>query len=252
MTARRNPGLHRVEAKTDSIPGTARVTAGYLLPSEFHTLRHALIALGVDVAAFKTERQAAFFAQRALGTNYRFPQKGQSCRDLLIELQDHVASGVPIAAQVAVAESLGSEMGPAEVGARGLLIYTDGGASPNPGPGGWGFIAMENGQVVMERCGGQADSTNNQMEMMAALQALLWIRERGASGAVIRTDSTYLLGGATGSMKRRKNLDLWRDIDQAKAGLSVAFEWTRGHAGVAGNERADVLAGLGRRQAASM
>lgn len=138
-----------------------------------------------------------------------------------------------------------------------LTAYTDGACSGNPGPGGWGALlqATKDGAVVKERAlkGGEADTTNNRMELMAAISALEAL-ERPSRLRVV-TDSAYVKGGITAwlrSWKRNgwrtstkkpvKNEDLWRRLDEAAARHEVAWEWVKGHAGHPGNERADELA----------
>jgi len=139
-----------------------------------------------------------------------------------------------------------------------LFAYTDGACSGNPGPGGWGtiLIAREGGQVVKERAlsGGAALTTNNRMELMAAIAALEAL-ERGSVITVI-TDSAYVKDGITqwihgwkrnGWQKKGglKNVDLWQRLDAAAARHRVSWEWVRGHAGHPENERADALARAG-------
>ena len=136
-----------------------------------------------------------------------------------------------------------------------IIIYTDGACSGNPGPGGWGVLIEQNGQVS-EHCGGEANTTNNRMEMMAALEAL----RRVEPGSPIRliTDSTYLKDGITSwieNWKKRgwktaakkpvKNVDLWQALDIENQRHTVKWEWIKGHAGHSGNEKADELARLG-------
>jgi len=138
-----------------------------------------------------------------------------------------------------------------------LLAFTDGACSGNPGPGGWGVVlqARDGGQVVRERelAGGEPATTNNRMELMAAIAALEAL-ERPAAITVV-TDSAYLRSGVTqwihgwkrngwktADRKPVKNEDLWRRLDAAQARHQVAWDWVRGHAGHPGNERADALA----------
>jgi len=138
-----------------------------------------------------------------------------------------------------------------------LFAFTDGACSGNPGPGGWGVLlqAKEGETVLKERglSGGAADTTNNRMELMAAIEALNAL-ERPSKITVV-TDSAYVKGGITEWMrnwKRRgwktasnsavKNEDLWRALDEAVARHTVRWEWVKGHAGHPENERADELA----------
>ncbi len=136
-----------------------------------------------------------------------------------------------------------------------LVAYTDGGCRGNPGVGGWGFVLIDpRTQEALEGAGGAATTTNNRMEMQAAIEALSAIRRR--SGAiVVRTDSLYLLKSCSLWLPgwkalgwRRKagpllNVDLLQRLDELQSRHRVRWEWVRGHAGDPGNERADRLAG---------
>jgi ribonuclease HI len=141
-----------------------------------------------------------------------------------------------------------------------LYAYTDGACSGNPGPGGWGalLIAHDGDKVVKERAlsGGEADTTNNRMELLAAISALETLGR--ATAITIVTDSAYVKDGITSwihGWKRRgwktsankpvKNEDLWRRLDSAVAQHQVRWEWVKGHAGHVENERADELARAG-------
>ena len=141
-----------------------------------------------------------------------------------------------------------------------LFAYTDGACSGNPGPGGWGalLIAREGAAVLKERelCGGEALTTNNRMELLAAIAALEAL-ERPSTITVI-TDSAYVKNGIAGwiegwkrngwktsGRKPVKNEDLWRRLDEARARHRVTWEWIKGHAGHPENERADELARAG-------
>ena len=138
-----------------------------------------------------------------------------------------------------------------------LFAYTDGACSGNPGPGGWGVVleARDGATLVKSRelSGGEAETTNNRMEMMAAIAALETL-ERPSVLTVV-TDSTYLKDGITGwihgwkkngwrtaAKKPVKNTDLWQRLDAAQARHQVKWEWIKGHAGHEQNERADELA----------
>ena len=133
-----------------------------------------------------------------------------------------------------------------------ITIYTDGACSGNPGPGGWGALLMWNGHEK-ELSGGEAETTNNRMEMMAVIKALEALK--GSSKVELYTDSKYVMQGitewidgwkATGwktaSRKPVKNVDLWQEIDALVNVHDVTFHWVKGHAGNEGNERADALA----------
>jgi ribonuclease HI len=138
-----------------------------------------------------------------------------------------------------------------------LFAYTDGACSGNPGPGGWGvlMLAREGGDVVKERelAGGEALTTNNRMELMAAISALEALAR--PTTITIVTDSAYVKNGVTTwihGWKRNgwrtagrdpvKNVELWQRLDAAQATHQVTWKWIKGHAGHAENERADALA----------
>ena len=136
-----------------------------------------------------------------------------------------------------------------------LYAYTDGACSGNPGPGGWGvlMLARDGDTVVKERTlnGGEPDTTNNRMELMASISALEAL-ERSSKITVV-TDSSYVKDGITkwihnwkrNAWKKKgglKNVDLWQRLDAAQAGHDVTWEWVKGHAGHPENERADELA----------
>ena len=133
-----------------------------------------------------------------------------------------------------------------------IIAYTDGACSGNPGTGGWG-VKIEAGESIKELLGGEPDTTNNRMELMAAIEALNHFEEHQA--ITIFTDSTYVKDGITSwiinwkkrgwktaSNKPVKNVDLWQTLDAATQRHSVTWKWVKGHAGHPGNERADQLA----------
>jgi ribonuclease HI len=142
----------------------------------------------------------------------------------------------------------------------GVEIYTDGACSGNPGPGGWGALLMY-GDRTRELCGGEATpTTNNRMELMAAIQALESLTRR--STVHLHTDSSYLRNGVmswlptwkrngwkTAAKQPVKNEDLWRRLDAAAGRHEVHWLWVKGHAGNPGNERADALANQGMTEA---
>ncbi len=139
--------------------------------------------------------------------------------------------------------------------APAVVVFTDGACSGNPGPGGWGAVLSYRGRT-RELCGGEPLTTNNRMELMAAIQALEALKR--PVPVRVHTDSTYLKGGITQWIERWKangwrtsrkkpvkNEDLWRRLDAALAGHTVEWRWIKGHAGDPGNERADALANQG-------
>lgn len=136
-----------------------------------------------------------------------------------------------------------------------VTIYTDGACSGNPGPGGWGVLLMFRG-VEKELSGGEALTTNNRMELMAAIMALETLNRPCAVD--LWTDSQYVRNGVTSWLrgwkakgwktadrKPVKNEDLWRRLDAAQERHDVAWHWVRGHAGHPENERVDALARQG-------
>ncbi len=141
-----------------------------------------------------------------------------------------------------------------------LFAYTDGACSGNPGPGGWGVLlqARDGKRVVKERelSGGEAETTNNRMELMAAITALETLER--PSALTIVTDSVYVKDGLTkwihgwkrngwktASKKPVKNAELWQRLDAAASRHEVDWQWVKGHAGHPENERADELARAG-------
>ena len=134
-------------------------------------------------------------------------------------------------------------------------IHTDGACSGNPGPGGWGAVLAYKGHEK-ELSGGEAMTTNNRMELMAAIAALESLKR--ACVVDLYTDSQYLRSGVTqwlanwkargwrtADKKPVKNEDLWRRLDEARARHEVSWHWVKGHAGHVENERVDALARAG-------
>jgi ribonuclease HI len=133
-----------------------------------------------------------------------------------------------------------------------LTIYTDGACSGNPGPGGWGAILMF-GEHRKELKGGERDTTNNRMELLAAIESLEALKR--PSTVDLYTDSAYVKNGITSwihgwkrngwktaGKKPVKNVELWQRLDAALASHKVSWHWVKGHAGHPENERADELA----------
>jgi ribonuclease HI len=138
-----------------------------------------------------------------------------------------------------------------------VIIYTDGACSGNPGPGGWGAILIS-GKHRKELSGGEAVTTNNRMELMAAISALAALKV--PSRVDLHTDSEYVRNGImtwihgwkrkgwkTAANKPVKNAELWKQLDSAQNQHQVTWHWVRGHAGDTENERADELAREGMR-----
>jgi len=139
-----------------------------------------------------------------------------------------------------------------------VTIFTDGACSGNPGPGGWGAILIS-GAHEREICGGEPATTNNRMELMAAIQALEALKR--PCKVELHTDSQYVRKGITewisgwkargwrtADKKPVKNEDLWKRLDAARARHTVDWRWVKGHNGHELNERADGLANKGMRE----
>ena len=140
-----------------------------------------------------------------------------------------------------------------------VVIYTDGACSGNPGPGGWGAILMS-GPHRKELSGGEAPSTNNRMELMAAISALEALKK--PSDVTLSPDSKYVQDGikswihgwkrrgwTTADKKPVKNVELWKRLDEASQRHKLDWQWVKGHAGDTENERADELAREGLQKA---
>ena len=138
-----------------------------------------------------------------------------------------------------------------------LTIYTDGACSGNPGPGGWGVL-LQYGNKEKTLKGGDPDTTNNRMEMMAAIKAIEAVNETYTGEIILWTDSTYVMKGITewihgwkkknwikSDKKPVINTDLWKVLDNLNSQKNIQWNWVKGHAGVEGNERADELARQG-------
>ena len=136
--------------------------------------------------------------------------------------------------------------------ANTVIVHTDGACSGNPGPGGWGVILDYNG-TRKELSGGEANTTNNRMELMGAISALESLKR--PCSVAMHVDSSYVKDGIskwihgwkkngwkTAGKKPVKNAELWQRLDAALANHKVSWHWVKGHAGHDGNERADELA----------
>ena len=141
-----------------------------------------------------------------------------------------------------------------------IIIYTDGSSRGNPGPGGWGTM-VATAELVVELGGGENHTTNNRMELMAAIASLSFVRDLGNAYTIdMRADSSYVINGITkwvagwernGWMNSKKeavlNRDLWEELARAvsdvqMSGSKISWRYTPGHSGIPGNERADVIA----------
>jgi len=139
-----------------------------------------------------------------------------------------------------------------------VIIYTDGACKGNPGPGGWGVLLRSSDGSEKELFGGERETTNNRMEMMAVIQALGALKR--PCEVILHMDSQYVLKGITewmrgwkakgwktASKQPVKNVDLWQQLDNLvqSSGHQIDWRWVRGHNGDPGNERADALANRG-------
>jgi ribonuclease HI len=140
-----------------------------------------------------------------------------------------------------------------------ISAFTDGACSGNPGPGGWGAV-LRSGEHEREIYGGASETTNNRMELTAAIKALEALRER--CEVELTTDSTYVKDGITrwlakwkqngwrtSANKPVKNRDLWEQLEAEAARHVIDWRWVKGHSGHPDNERADALANLGIKEA---
>jgi ribonuclease HI len=141
---------------------------------------------------------------------------------------------------------------------KDVEIYTDGACKGNPGPGGWGAW-LRSGEHERELWGGEAQTTNNRMELTAVIESLAALK--APSRVILHLDSEYVRNGITNwihNWKRRgwrtasnqavKNVDLWQKLDAVTQAHQIDWRWVKGHAGNAGNERADALANRGVEQ----
>ena len=136
-----------------------------------------------------------------------------------------------------------------------VIIYTDGACRGNPGPGGWGVL-IEYGELRKQLYGGDVSTTNNKMELTAAIMALKEIKE--PCEIILYTDSKYVLQGIEewihnwkksgwrgANKKPVKNIDLWKELDELRDKHNIKWNWVKGHSGDPGNETADMLANRG-------
>ena len=134
-------------------------------------------------------------------------------------------------------------------------VFTDGGAHGNPGPGGWAYVIVKDSELL-ESSGAEVHTTNNRMELTAAIRALERLQSHDAA-IVLHTDSTYVQQGISNwihNWKRKawktaggkpvKNQDLWRELDELSSSMNISWKWVKGHAGNLHNERCDTLVQL--------
>lgn len=266
----------------------------YSFPPSLENLRRYLKSRGFSGASIKTSRQAAFVAQQLLGTRVKFPPQGSDMTPTLLSLQAAIGGVVlqneipreafpqkagkvaakprkaPRAAKTPVAFA-------SDMFAEGIHIFCDGAAVPNPGLGGWGVVVFEDGAEIFSAHGGEAEATNNQMELTAILNAIdeAWKHVCDWGKVTIWSDSQYCVRGVNEWMpgwkskgwqrgsdkaepKNRElaNAELWKAIDAMLEGApnfgEISIQWVKGHIGIAGNERADELAEMGRQEVAGV
>ena len=136
-----------------------------------------------------------------------------------------------------------------------VIIYTDGACRGNPGPGGWGVL-IKYGELSKQLYGGDISTTNNKMELTAAIMALKEIKE--PCEIILYTDSKYVLQGIeewihnwkkrgwrSANKKPVKNIELWKELDELRDEHNIKWNWVKGHSGDPGNETADMLANRG-------
>lgn len=256
----------------------------YVFPKALAPLREFLRGQGADVKSFVSARQAAFMAQQLIGSRVKFPPQGQDMTATLLQIQQAVPkdakpimkpSKKPTKAKVARIDKHRHDFAP-DMFASGFHVFCDGAAVPNPGAGGWGVVAYQDGQEIGGWSGGDPETTNNAMELTGMLVAIekaaAWSSRDGQPVVTIWCDSQYVVNGCNDWLAKRKangwnrrplnspkraegeikNLDLWKAIDAAlheDPALRLEIKWCKGHVGIAGNERADELAEEGRQAA---
>lgn len=135
-----------------------------------------------------------------------------------------------------------------------INVFTDGGCSGNPGPGGWAYVLISNGNVISTSSGGEAQTTNNKMELMAVINAISSCNLIGAKKIIINTDSQYVKNGITtwifnwknngwktASKDPVKNKELWQQLDELASSSDITWNWVKGHAGIEYNELCDSM-----------
>lgn len=123
-----------------------------------------------------------------------------------------------------------------------LVIYCDGAYSSSRDQGGWSYVVLKNDEKIYSEFNGEKKTTNNRMEIQAAIKACEWVKKEGYTKVTIFTDSMYVIGTMTKNWKRNKNNDLWKQLDDAVSGLNIIWTHVKGHTGNKYNELCDMLA----------
>ena len=123
-----------------------------------------------------------------------------------------------------------------------IVIYTDGAYANSIDQGGWAFVVITDGQKTHSSFDGVKNTTNNRMEVQSALEACKWAKLNNIQEFTIFADSMYLIGTMTLNWKRKKNIDLWEEMDKAVEGLNIEWKHVKGHAGDKWNDFCDTLA----------
>lgn len=123
-----------------------------------------------------------------------------------------------------------------------LVIYCDGAYSSSRDQGGWSYVVLKNDEKIYSEFNGEKKTTNNRMEIQAAIKACEWVKKEGYTKVTIFTDSMYVIGTMTKNWKRNKNNDLWKQLDDAVSGLNIIWTHVKGHTGNKYNELCDILA----------
>lgn len=155
-------------------------------------------------------------------------------------LQKLTAQGLPYPDIPTRSLPLIQEEAAAKAPSKQFTIYTDGACSGNPGPGGWAYIMLDEQGAEYAASGFEADTTNNRMEMMAALMAIRALPPNAS--AILFSDSNYVISTMRGKFAKKKNLDLWKLLDDAVIGHDITYNWVKGHDGDQYNERCNDMA----------
>lgn len=123
-----------------------------------------------------------------------------------------------------------------------VKVYSDGAYSSSRNQGGWAFVILENGEKLFSDFGSELSTTNNRMEIISALNAILYCKANDINNIMLYSDSMYLIGTMTKNWKKNKNIDLWDKMFGAVSGINIEWMHTKGHSGDKWNEHCDMLA----------